>query len=83
MTESRPLSARRYLAARNWNLEKAKSMLLETLEWRVKFQADSITGASVYENGKTGKVFVSGMDLLGRPILYMRPGTYVIDLNTT
>ena len=65
----------RYLTARNWNLEKAKSMLLETLEWRVRFQADSITGSSVYENGKTGKVFVSGIDLQGRPVLYMRPGT--------
>ena len=49
-------------------------MLSDTLEWRVKFQAESITGASVHENGKTGKVFVSGIDLLGRPILYMRPG---------
>jgi hypothetical protein len=53
----------RYLVARSWNLDKAKAMLRETLDWRIKFQADEITGTSVFENGKTGKVFVSGIDL--------------------
>ncbi len=38
-------------------------MLRETLDWRIKFQADDISGESVFENGKTGKVFVSGTDL--------------------
>ena len=68
----------RYLTARNGNVEKAKALLRETLDWRIKFQVDEITAASVYEVGKSGKVFVSGIDLLGRPVLYMRPGRCVV-----
>ena len=68
----------RYLVARNGNVEKAKSLLRNTLDWRVNFKVDDITGASVYEAGKAGKVFVSGIDIFGRPVLYMRPGTHFV-----
>lgn len=33
---------RRYLVARNWNLEKAKTMLEETLKWRADYKPEDI-----------------------------------------
>lgn len=33
---------KRYLEARNWNLEKAKKMLEETLKWRSNFKPEEI-----------------------------------------
>lgn len=33
---------RRYLEARNWNLEKSKKMLEETLKWRSTFKPEEI-----------------------------------------
>ncbi|CAI0437018.1 unnamed protein product [Linum tenue] len=33
---------RRYLVARNWNVEKAKKMLQETLEWRSSYKPEEI-----------------------------------------
>jgi len=33
---------RRYLEARNWNVEKSKKMLEETLKWRSTFKPEEI-----------------------------------------
>lgn len=33
---------RRYLEARNWNVEKSKKMLEETLKWRLTFKPEEI-----------------------------------------
>lgn len=33
---------RRYLVARNWNVDKAKKMLEETLKWRATYKPEEI-----------------------------------------
>jgi hypothetical protein len=33
---------RRYLEARNWNVDKAKKMLEETIKWRATFKPEEI-----------------------------------------
>ncbi|CAH1413569.1 unnamed protein product [Lactuca virosa] len=66
---------RRYLVARGWNLEKAKKMLQDTLEWRSNYKPHEIRWEQVEEEGKTGKVSRANfVDRFGRPVLIMRPG---------
>nr|GEV71475.1 hypothetical protein [Tanacetum cinerariifolium] len=66
---------RRYLEARNWNLEKAKKMLEDTLEWRSNYKPEKICWDEVAHEGETGKVSRANfVDLSGRPVLIMRPG---------
>ncbi|KAF5762321.1 putative CRAL-TRIO lipid binding domain, CRAL/TRIO domain, CRAL/TRIO domain superfamily [Helianthus annuus] len=66
---------RRYLEARNWNLEKAKKMLEETLEWRSTYKPEEIRWDEVAHEGETGKVSRANfVDRSGRPVLIMRPG---------
>ncbi|KAL8152069.1 hypothetical protein V2J09_021877 [Rumex salicifolius] len=65
----------RYLEARNWNVDKAKKMLEETLKWRATYKPDEIQYNEVAFEGETGKLFrASFHDRLGRPVLIMRPG---------
>ncbi|XP_071693559.1 CRAL-TRIO domain-containing protein C23B6.04c-like [Rutidosis leptorrhynchoides] len=66
---------RRYLEARNWNLEKARKMLVETLEWRANYKPEDIRWDEVAHEGETGKVSRANfVDRCGRPVLVMRPG---------
>lgn len=66
---------RRYLEARSWNLEKAKKMLMETLEWRSNYKPHEIRWHQVEKEGETGKVSRANfVDRFGRPVLIMRPG---------
>lgn len=66
---------RRYLEARNWNVDKAKKMLEETLKWRSTYKPEEIRWAEVAHEGETGKVSRANFhDRLGRPVLIMRPG---------
>lgn len=66
---------RRYLEARNWNLEKAKKMLEETLRWRSTFKPEEIRWHEVAMEGETGKVFRANFcDRNGRNVLILRPG---------
>lgn len=66
---------RRYLEARNWNLEKAKKMLEDTLEWRSNYKPEKICWDDVAHEGETGKVSRANfVDRSGRPVLIMRPG---------
>ncbi|KAL7607663.1 hypothetical protein Lser_V15G12462 [Lactuca serriola] len=66
---------KRYLEARSWNLEKAKKMLEDTLEWRSNYKPHEIRWEQVEEEGKTGKVSRANfVDRFGRPVLIMRPG---------
>uniref|UniRef100_A0A2P2KMD2 CRAL-TRIO domain-containing protein n=1 Tax=Rhizophora mucronata TaxID=61149 RepID=A0A2P2KMD2_RHIMU len=66
---------RRYLEARNWNIDKAKKMLEETLEWRATFKPEEIHWHEVAHEGETGKVFRADFhDKSGRTVLMMRPG---------
>ncbi|KAI3665471.1 hypothetical protein L6452_44098 [Arctium lappa] len=65
----------RYLEARSWNLEKAKKMLEETIEWRSNYKPEEIRWHEVANEGETGKVSRANfVDRYGRPVLIMRPG---------
>ncbi|KAG8377784.1 hypothetical protein BUALT_Bualt08G0069700 [Buddleja alternifolia] len=66
---------RRYLEARNWNVEKSKKMLEETLRWRSSFKPEEIRWNEVAVEGETGKVFRANFhDRHGRTVLILRPG---------
>ncbi|KAL6224644.1 hypothetical protein ACLB2K_003499 [Fragaria x ananassa] len=64
----------RYLEARNWNLEKAKKLIEETLRWRASYKPEEIRWHEVAHEGETGKVSRANFhDRLGRTVLIMRP----------
>ncbi|TYI88901.1 hypothetical protein E1A91_D03G015200v1 [Gossypium mustelinum] len=66
---------RRYLEARNWNVDKAKKMLEETLKWRLTYKPEEIRWHKVAHEGETGKVSRANFhDHQGRTVLIMRPG---------
>lgn len=65
---------RRYLQARNWNVQKAKKMLEETLKWRAAFKPEEIQWTDVAEEGETGKVYRADfVDKAGRTVLVLVP----------
>lgn len=65
---------RRYLEARNWNLEKAKKMLEETLKWRSTYKPEDIRWPEIAVESETGKVYRAGFhDRYGRSVLILRP----------
>ncbi|KAL1215518.1 Phosphatidylinositol/phosphatidylcholine transfer protein SFH11 [Cardamine amara subsp. amara] len=67
-------SLKRYLDARNWNVEKAKKMIEETLKWRSTYKPQEIRWHQVAHEGETGKVSrASFHDRQGRVVLIMRP----------
>ncbi|KAF8409961.1 hypothetical protein HHK36_002480 [Tetracentron sinense] len=66
---------RRYLEARNWNVDKSKKMLEETLKWRSNYKPEEIRWHEVAVEGETGKVYRANFhDRYGRTVLIMRPG---------
>ncbi|XP_062156885.1 uncharacterized protein LOC133864533 [Alnus glutinosa] len=66
---------RRYLEARNWNVDKAKKMLEETFKWRSAYKPEEIRWHEIAHEGETGKVSRADFhDRLGRTVLIMRPG---------
>lgn len=66
---------RRYLEARNWNVDKAKKMLEESLKWRSTYKPEEIRWHEVAHEGETGKVSRANFhDRFGRTVLIMRPG---------
>ncbi|MED6155671.1 hypothetical protein PIB30_007181 [Stylosanthes scabra] len=68
---------RRYLEARNWDLDKSKKMLLDSLNWRSSFKPEEIRWSDVAHVSETGKVFRANLhDRLGRTVLIMRPGMH-------
>ncbi|KAJ0604314.1 putative CRAL/TRIO domain, CRAL-TRIO lipid binding domain superfamily [Helianthus annuus] len=69
---------RRYLEARNWNVEKAKKMLEETLAWRSTYKPEEIRWHEVAVEGETGKLFRANFrDRFGRTVLILKPGLQV------
>ncbi|CAI9284183.1 unnamed protein product [Lactuca saligna] len=65
----------RYLEARNWNVEKAKKMLEETLTWRSTYKPEEIRWEEIAVESETGKLFRANFhDRFGRTILIMKPG---------
>ncbi|CAN1814135.1 CRAL-TRIO domain-containing protein C23B6.04c [Linum perenne] len=66
---------RRYLEARNWNVDKARKMLQETLKWRANYKPEDTRWHEIAHEGETGKVFRANFrDRAGRTVLIMRPG---------
>ncbi|OIT27211.1 PREDICTED: random slug protein 5-like [Nicotiana attenuata] len=66
---------RRYLEARNWNMDKSKKMLEESLKWRSTFKPEEIHWNEVAIEGETGKAFRANFhDRDGRSVLILRPG---------
>lgn len=66
---------RRYLEARNWNVEKSKKMLEDSLKWRKTYRPEEIRWHEVAIEGETGKVYRANFfDRDGRPVLVLRPG---------
>nr|GMD94501.1 random slug protein 5-like [Ipomoea batatas] len=66
---------KRYLVARNWNVDKSKKMLEETLKWRSTFKPEEIRWHEVAMEGETGKVYRANFhDCHGRTVLILRPG---------
>ncbi|XP_065847714.1 uncharacterized protein [Euphorbia lathyris] len=66
---------RRYLEARNWNVDKSKKMLEETLKWRSIYKPEEIRWHEVASEGETGKAYTAGFrDRQGRTVLILRPG---------
>lgn len=63
----------RYLIAREWDVDQSEEMLKESLKWRKEFKPHEITAKDIEEEGKTGKMYVHGCDVKGRPIVIMRP----------
>ncbi|KAB2623935.1 random slug protein 5-like [Pyrus ussuriensis x Pyrus communis] len=70
---------RRYLEARNRNLDKAKKMSEETLKWRSTYKPEEIRWREVACEGETGKVYrASFRDRSGRTVLILRPGILML-----
>lgn len=66
---------RRYLEARNWNVDKSKKMLEETLKWRSTYKPEEILWHQIANEGETGKVYRANFqDRDGRTVLVLRPG---------
>ncbi|KAG8654668.1 phosphatidylinositol transfer protein 3 [Manihot esculenta] len=66
---------RRYLEARNWNVDKARKMLDETLKWRSTYKPEEIRWHEVAVEGETGKLYRANFhDRQGRTVLILRPG---------
>ncbi|XP_060173462.1 uncharacterized protein LOC132604129 isoform X1 [Lycium barbarum] len=66
---------RRYLEARNWNVDKSKKMLEDSLKWRSSFKPEEIRWHEVAVEGETGKAFRANFrDRDGRTVLILRPG---------
>ncbi|OWM74576.1 hypothetical protein CDL15_Pgr005156 [Punica granatum] len=66
---------RRYLVARNWNVNKARKMLEESIKWRESYKPEEIRWPEVAHEGETGKVSRANFfDRFGRTVLIMRPG---------
>ncbi|KAL5570466.1 hypothetical protein UlMin_027041 [Ulmus minor] len=47
----------RYLEARNWNLNKSKKMLEETIKWRSTYKPEEIQWDEVAHEGEIGKLY--------------------------
>jgi hypothetical protein len=64
----------RYLRATKWSTADAAKRLLGTLTWRREYGVESLTGDYISPENETGKQFICGYDIAGRPCHYMNPG---------
>ncbi|KAJ3129597.1 hypothetical protein HK100_008504 [Physocladia obscura] len=66
-------TARRYLTDCKWKLDAAASKLKSTLQWRLHYKPHAIKLSDIEAEAKFGKMFNSGFDKTGRPILFVIP----------
>ncbi|XP_037429058.1 phosphatidylinositol transfer protein PDR17-like [Triticum dicoccoides] len=64
----------RYLEARNWNIDKSRKMLEESLKWRAVSRPEDIRWPDVSVEAETGKMYrATFTDREGRTVVIMRP----------
>ncbi|KAM3294398.1 hypothetical protein ACQJBY_037340 [Aegilops geniculata] len=64
----------RYLEARNWNVDKSRKMLEESLKWRAASRPEDICWPDVSVEAETGKMYrATFTDKEGRTVVIMRP----------
>ncbi|KAF6003693.1 hypothetical protein F1559_004568 [Cyanidiococcus yangmingshanensis] len=67
----------RFLRARRYNVQKAYRQLHETIQWRRKFGVERLMLdpelKDVKHQSETGKLYVHGVDIYGRPAVIMKP----------
>ncbi|KAG0172852.1 hypothetical protein DFQ28_009816 [Apophysomyces sp. BC1034] len=64
---------KRYMRARKWDFEAAKTMLENTLKWRRDYRPDQLDPGYIKPEAETGKMYFNGFDKCGRPVWIMRP----------
>ncbi|KAE9372376.1 CRAL/TRIO domain-containing protein [Stipitochalara longipes BDJ] len=64
----------RYLRATKWSTADAEKRLLTTLTWRREYGVEELTGDHISPESETGKQFIVGWDIAGRPCHYLVPG---------
>lgn len=61
---------RRFLRARELDIEKGSSLLLKYINWRLEFVPNgSISASEIPNNLAQNKLFMQGVDKMGRPIV--------------
>jgi hypothetical protein len=63
----------RYLRARDWDVKKALKLLQGSFEWRDRYQPENLDARDLDKEASNGKVFQTGFDKKGQPIVYMIP----------
>ncbi|CAM9323888.1 unnamed protein product [Pylaiella littoralis] len=66
----------RYLRARDGSVEKSAEMLTATLKWRREFGLPEMLSSemdTIKKENSTGKMYASGFDKQGQPVVVMRP----------
>ncbi|KAI8380663.1 CRAL-TRIO domain-containing protein [Choanephora cucurbitarum] len=66
-------TVKRYMRARKWDFEQAKTMLENTIRWRRDYRPDELDPEYIKPEAETGKMYYNGFDKCGRPIWIMRP----------
>lgn len=77
MQEVDDLMLRRFLRARNLDVEKASALFLKYLEWRCTAVPNGFISETEIKNELSHKeVFTQGFDKLGRPIVVYHPAKH-------
>ncbi|GAA5813432.1 hypothetical protein MFLAVUS_006910 [Mucor flavus] len=66
-------TVKRYMRARKWDYEQAKTMLENTIKWRRGYRPDELDPEYIKPEVETGKMYYNGFDKCGRPVWIMRP----------
>ncbi|CAG8976905.1 hypothetical protein HYALB_00003516 [Hymenoscyphus albidus] len=64
----------RYLRATKWDLAEAGKRLLSTMTWRRDYGLEDITADYISPENESGKQWILGYDIAGRPCQYLNPG---------